>query len=158
MAKARKKVKTKTNAKKKSATKTPGIKAKIKKKSPKLGFLHGLRTAVYFVDDVDKAKSWYSEVMGVTPYFDEPFYVGFNVGGYELGLHPRSEKYPGVIGGMAAYWGVTDAAEAFARLLRHGATEYAPIEDVGGGIKIGAVKDPFGNLFGIIENPTFNLP
>ncbi len=153
MAKARKK--SKRAAKKKSTTKTQ---KKGSKSTPKVGFLHGLRTAVYFVDDVGKAKTWYSEVLGIAPYFDEPFYVGFNVGGYELGLHPRSEKYPGVIGGMAAYWGVTDAAEAYARLLRHGATEYGPIEDVGGGIKIGAVKDPFGNHFGIIENPTFKLP
>src|SRR3981081_3371696 len=48
----------------------------------------GLRTAIYHVDDIEKAKAWYSEVLGTKPYFDQPFYVGFNVAGYELGLQP----------------------------------------------------------------------
>ena len=48
----------------------------------------GLRTAIYHVSDIDKGKHWYSEVLGVQPYFDQPFYVGFNVSGYELGLQP----------------------------------------------------------------------
>jgi catechol 2,3-dioxygenase-like lactoylglutathione lyase family enzyme len=130
-------------------------KAPPKKKVLKPGFFHGLRTAVYFVDDLDKAKAWYADVLGHKPYFDSPYYVGFSVGGFELGLHPRDEKYPGLIGSTAAYWGVSDAMEAHARLLQLGATEYSRIEDVGEGIKIGAVKDPFGNLLGIIENPSF---
>lgn len=49
----------------------------------------GLRTAIYHVDDLQAAKEWYTKVLGVEPYFDEPFYVGFNVGGYELGLNTR---------------------------------------------------------------------
>lgn len=48
----------------------------------------GLRTTIYPVTDLAKAKAWYSAVLGVKPYFDEPFYVGFNVGGFELGLDP----------------------------------------------------------------------
>ena len=48
----------------------------------------GLRTALYRVTDLDKAKEWYRAVLGIDPYFDEPFYVGFNVGGFELGLDP----------------------------------------------------------------------
>jgi hypothetical protein len=39
-----------------------------------------------------------------------------------------------------------------------GAREHRPLQDVGGGIKVAAVLDPFGNAFGIIENPHFQLP
>jgi predicted enzyme related to lactoylglutathione lyase len=119
---------------------------------------HGLRTAVYVVRDVKKAKAWYVKVLGMKPYFDMPqFYVGFNVGGFELGLHPDHHKRSGSVGGIDAYWGVDDAEKAYKRLLKLGAKQYAPVEDVGGGIKLGTVKDPFGNLFGVIENPHFKI-
>lgn len=49
---------------------------------------YGLRTAIYHVRDLDRAKEWYGTVLGIRPYFDEPFYVGFDVGGFELGLQP----------------------------------------------------------------------
>jgi predicted enzyme related to lactoylglutathione lyase len=113
----------------------------------------GLRTAVYYVDDIDKAKGWYSSALGVGPYFDEPFYVGFNVAGFELGLHPDEGRTKGE--GHVAYWGVDDAEAALKRLLELGASAHADVQDVGGGIKVAAVKDPFGNILGIIENPHF---
>ncbi len=87
------------------------------------------------------------------PYFDEPFYVGYNVGGFELGLVP--DETPGADGAVA-YWGVTDCAAALQRLIQIGAPVKEPVQDVGGGIKVAAVLDPFGNTFGIIENPHFN--
>jgi len=142
-------------AKGKKKTKKPAKKSPLKKSASMQGFFHGLRTAVYFVEDLEKAKAWYSDVLGFRPYFDSPYYVGFNVGGFELGLHPRDEKYPGVAGSTAAYWGVSNAGEAHARLLQLGATPYGTIEDVGDGINIGTVRDPFGNVLGIIENPHF---
>ena len=119
--------------------------------------LLGLRTAIYHVDDIETAKNWYSSILGVDPYFDEPFYVGFNVGGYELGLQPdetdRSRKAEGVV----AYWGVESAEASLRRLLELGATKHEDIQDVGGEIKVATVKDPFGNVFGIIEHPHFKL-
>jgi predicted enzyme related to lactoylglutathione lyase len=118
----------------------------------------GLRTILYPVSDIQAAKEWYARILGFPPYFDEPFYVGFNVGGYELGLDPDpSEAKPGV-DGARAYWGVKDAASALKRLLELGAREHRPLQDVGGGIKVASVLDPFGNAFGIIENPHFQLP
>jgi predicted enzyme related to lactoylglutathione lyase len=113
----------------------------------------GLRTAVYYVDDIEKAKDWYSLILDQKPYFDEPFYVGFNVGGFELGLHPDEGRAKGE--GHAAYWGVDDAASALKRLLDQGATLHEDVQDVGGGIRVATVKDPFGNILGIIENPHF---
>lgn len=120
------------------------------------GPLLGLRTAKYVAADLQAAKAWYTTVTGTPPYFDEPFYVGFNVGGYELGIVPDERS---VVRGESGipYWGVTNADSSFARLIELGATSYEPIQDVGGGIRIGAVTDPFGNVFGIIENPGFTL-
>ncbi len=117
----------------------------------------GLRTALYSVADLDSAKDWYTKVIGHGPYFDQPFYVGFDVGGYELGLLPDSDRAEKGIGGNLAYWGVEDAEAAYSHLLEHGATEHEPVTDVGDGIKVGTVIDPFGNTFGVIENPHFKL-
>ena len=117
----------------------------------------GLRTAIYHVDDIDKAKAWYAEVLGIQPYFDQPFYVGFNVGGYELGLQPGDGASADKADGAVAYWGVADAAAACERILALGATIHEALQDVGEGIKVATVKDPFGNIFGMIENPNFKL-
>ena len=119
--------------------------------------LLGLRTAVYYVEDVGAARDWYSEALGIQPYFDEPFYVGFNVGGYELGLHPTEGKSITRSDVAIAYWGVENAEKALARFLEVGAKEHESVQDVGGGIKVASVKDPFGNVVGIIENPHFKL-
>ncbi|HWM92787.1 MAG TPA: VOC family protein [Thermoanaerobaculia bacterium] len=117
----------------------------------------GLRTVIYPADDLQVAKEWYIRILGFPPYFDEPFYVGFNVGGYELGLNPDTSAAKPGAGGPMAYWGVEDAARALERLLSLGAREHHPLQDVGGGIRVAAVLDPFGNAFGIIENPHFRL-
>lgn len=115
----------------------------------------GLRSLIYAVTDLNQAKAWYSEVLGYGPYFDEPFYVGFNVGGFELGLLPSGQ--PIQAGTAVCYWGVEHIDKQFARLLKLGATEHNPIQDVGGGIRAGAVLDPFGNVFGLIYNPEFEV-
>ena len=118
----------------------------------------GLRTVVYKVGDLAKAKAWYTKVLGFGPYFDEPFYVGFNVGGYELGLDSDIKKDKPGPGGSVAYWGVKDGAAAMQALSAAGAETHAALVEVGEGIKVGVVRDPFGNLFGVIENPHFKLP
>ena len=115
----------------------------------------GLRTVIYNVSDLDRAKAWYSSVLGIEPYFDQPFYVGFNVGGYELGLDPNMSTSGA--GGVGAYWGVSDCEAAFNRLLELGASAHSPVQDVGEGIRVATVNDPFGNLIGVIENPHFSI-
>jgi predicted enzyme related to lactoylglutathione lyase len=112
----------------------------------------GLRTAIYPVNDLAGAKRWYEQVVGAKPYFDQPFYVGFSVGGFELGLLPSG--VPGTHGPQPL-WGVASAAAELERLVALGATVIDPVADVGEGIKVAAVQDPFGNRFGIIENPNF---
>lgn len=52
----------------------------------------GLRTAIYKVSDMAKAKAWYATAIETESYFDEPFYIGFNIAGYELGLQPEENR------------------------------------------------------------------
>jgi len=115
----------------------------------------GLRTVIYPVNDVTKAREWYATLLGQPPYFDQPFYVGFEVGGFELGLDPNGTPGAGA-GGPVAYWGVKGINAAFARLRESGAGEQSPIVDVGDNIKTAVLTDPFGNAIGIIENPHFS--
>jgi predicted enzyme related to lactoylglutathione lyase len=115
--------------------------------------LLGLRTVVYPVKDIEAAKNWYASVLGQEPYFDQPYYVGFNVGGFELGLIP--DGTPGTAGPQAL-WGVENAEQALERLLARGASPLDPLTDVGRGIRVAAVLDPFGNRLDIIENPHFD--
>ena len=118
----------------------------------------GLRTVIYGAPDLAETKAWYSDILGFAPYFDEPFYVGYNVGGYELGLDPSSPVGTGKLSGTQAYWGVENIETAFAGLLEKGAASISGPQDVGDGIKVALLSDPFGNVFGIIENPQFKLP
>ncbi len=115
----------------------------------------GLRTAIYPVSDLAKATAWYRSVLGIAPYFEQPFYVGFNVGGYKLGLDPDTSHIAPGTAGVTAYWGVPDISAAWQRLLAHSAKPWQEIQETGGGIKVAAVLDPFGNVFGLIENPHF---
>ena len=117
----------------------------------------GLRTAIYRVGDLEAAKKWYTDVLGKGPYFDQPFYVGFDVGGYELGLLPDKDRTGQGLGGSIAFWGVEDADAAYAHLLEKGAVKHNSVKDVGDGIKVAVVLDPFGNPFGVIENPHFKI-
>jgi predicted enzyme related to lactoylglutathione lyase len=111
----------------------------------------GLRTIIYPAPELDVLKRWYIELLGTEPYFDQPFYVGFNVAGYELALDPDGS----VQTGPRTYWGVADAELALARLLDAGALVEESLRDVGEGIRVATVRDPAGSILGIIENPHF---
>lgn len=116
--------------------------------------IKGLRTVKYPVADLARAKAWFGEVFGTAPYFDQPFYVGFAIGGFELGLVP--DGTPGVTGSVV-YWGVDDIEAEVARIVALGASVLAAVQDVGEGIKVAELTDPFGNVLGLIENPLFDL-
>lgn len=119
--------------------------------------LLGLRTVIYKVSDLERAKAWYSATFDIAPYFDESFYVGFNIGGFELGLDPSISKQGPGPGGALAYWGVPDLKALLAELTSKGVTVRGKLQDVGDGILVASVEDPFGNLIGLIENPHFTL-
>jgi catechol 2,3-dioxygenase-like lactoylglutathione lyase family enzyme len=115
--------------------------------------LQGLRTVIYPAPDLDAAKAWWTTLLGAAPYFDQPFYVGFNVGGYELGLLPDADPADGAL----VYWGVPDAAAAVAAAIDAGAVEHIPASDVGDGIITASVRTPTGSIVGFIVNPHFSL-
>lgn len=117
----------------------------------------GLRTCIYRIpgQDLVKATEWYANALGIQPYFNEPFYVGFEVGGYELGLHPYTDTVPNGEN-VETYWGVEDIQAAYDHWLKLGATAHEAPHEVGGEIWAATLKDPWGNIVGIIKNPHFN--
>lgn len=116
----------------------------------------GLRTTIYKVADLEAAKKWYAQAFDTEPYFDEPFYVGFDIGGYELGLLPEKTDSPKT-DNILSYWGVDDIERSYQTLIDIGAREHEMPNNVGGPIVVASVKDPWGNVIGLIYNPTFKI-
>ena len=116
----------------------------------------GLRTTIYKVPDLEQAKEWYSNAFANQPYFDEAFYVGFDIGGYELGLLPGKEEISHA-SNVLSYWGVENIQKSYQHLLSIGATMHEAPNNVGGDIEVASVYDPWGNVVGIIYNPHFKL-
>lgn len=125
--------------------------------------LRGLTTVSFWADDLEAAKEWYTELLGIEPYFvrpappDPPGYVEFRVGDYqhELGLIDRRYAPEGSAngsGGVVVYWHVDDVSAAFERLLSMGAAEYEAITYRGEGFITASVVDPFGNILGVMYN------
>ena len=109
-----------------------------------------LRTVIYYVPDLQKAKEWYINLTGNQPYFDETFYVGFDFNGCELGLHPIDDTV--TIGNQTvSHWAVDEIENCVKKLVQQGATILYDTSDVGGGIKVATVIDPWGNAVGLIE-------
>ncbi|GLV91091.1 glyoxalase [Streptomyces lavendulae subsp. lavendulae] len=123
--------------------------------------LRGFATINFWADDLEAAKAWYTEVLGIAPYFERPGYAEFRIGDYqhEIGIVDRRYAPPGAAkepGGAVAYWAVDDLQEAHRRLLALGAEEYQPVTAHGdGGFVTAAVTDPFGNVLGIMRNPHY---
>lgn len=111
--------------------------------------LNKLRTVVYHAADLEAAKQWYIQLTGMEPYFDEPFYVGFDINGCELGIDP---DLTGITEGnfSTVYWSVDDIQAAVAKAVSLQATVVSPVTNVGGPIEVAVVKDPFGNHLGFI--------
>jgi predicted enzyme related to lactoylglutathione lyase len=113
--------------------------------------LRGLRTVIYPTTDLAGAKAWWSGYLGIDPYFDEPFYVGFEVAGYELGLVPTDETGAS----PTTYWGVDDVPQAVTDAEANGARLLEAPQDVGDGIIVASVENPSGHVIGLIFNPHF---
>jgi predicted enzyme related to lactoylglutathione lyase len=101
---------------------------------------------VFPAKDLDKAKTFYSAFLGVEPYADTPYYVGYKVGELEVGLDPRGEA-------VVSYTGVEDIESALKELQAAGAELHMEPKDVGGGLLIAQVKDADGNTLGLRQQP-----
>jgi predicted enzyme related to lactoylglutathione lyase len=117
----------------------------------------GLRTTIYKVNDINEAKEWYAKAFQTQPYFDQPFYVGFNVAGFELGLMPDDTPASDKTTNVLTYWGVENIGSEVAKFLDLGAREHTAPANVGGDIMVASVLDPWGNAIGLIYNPEFTL-
>ncbi|MDH7447703.1 VOC family protein [Aquimarina sp. 2201CG14-23] len=117
----------------------------------------GLRTTIYKVNDLEKAKGWYAKAFNTEEYFDEPFYVGFNIGGFELGLLPEEGEIKDKVDSVLSYWGVDDIDKTYQKLIELGAIEHEKPTNVGGELMVASVKDPWNNIIGIIYNPAFKI-
>ena len=111
----------------------------------------GLRSIIYPSKDLAADTKFWTKATGVKPYYEQPYYVGFQIGGCELGLDPNAitEGLPYPI----TYWLVEDTAAVSAQVLAAGATVNTKPKDVGGGMMMATFKDASGNIFGIIEHP-----
>ncbi len=109
-----------------------------------------VRTIIYPVKDIARAKALYSKLMGVEPYADGPYYVGFRVGDQELGLDPNGHQAG--MSGPVCYWHVTDIKKSIGQLLDAGAQLQQDVRDVGGGKLIATLKDMDGNILGLIQS------
>ncbi len=106
----------------------------------------GIRTVIYPVKDLAQAKTLFSRLLGVEPYADQAYYVGFRIGDQEIGLDPNGHKQ-----GMTAYFHVSDIKKSLQLLLDAGAEVQQEVKDVGGGKLIASVKDADGNVIGLVQ-------
>ena len=109
---------------------------------------HGIKTVVYPVKDIARAKTLFRTLLGVEPYVDQAYYVGFRVAGQDIGLDPNGHK-----AGMTVYYHVDDIEKSLKSLVADGAQIQQEIKDVGGGRLIGTVKDAEGNIIGLLQDP-----
>ena len=112
---------------------------------------NGMKTIIYPVKDLAKAKALYGELLGMKPTTDQPYYVGFSVNGQEIGLVPGG--HGNGMTGPVGYWHVDDIRKSLKGLLDAGAEAHQEAKDVGGGKLIASVKDADGNVIGLIQSP-----
>ncbi len=107
----------------------------------------GIKTVIYPVKDMARAKTQFRTLLGVEPYADQPYYVGFKVGDQDIGLDPNGHN-----AGMTAYYHVSDIKQSLQSLLDAGSQIVREIKDVGGGRLIASVRDADGNIIGLVQD------
>ena len=121
----------------------------------------GVATVNYFAADHAAAKQWYTDFLGIEPYFDRPGYVEFRLGDYQHELGIIDSKYvPGTQSkngraGVVVYWHVDDVEAVLAKAVSLGATQLEAPQDRGRGFITATAVDPFGNILGIMYNPHY---
>ena len=119
----------------------------------------GVGTIIYPVKDVAQAKTLFRKMLGVEPYVDQPYYVGFRVGDQEIGLVQESlatrqwNTPNGQRAGMTAFYHVENIKQSLQSLMDVGAQIQLDIKDVGGGKLTAIVRDADGNIIGLIQSP-----
>ncbi len=107
----------------------------------------GVKTIIYLVKDMNRAKARFQTLLGVEPYGDSPYYIGFKVGDQDIGLVPNSPE-----GGTAAFYHVSDIKASLQALVDAGSQVLREAKDVGGGRLVASVKDADGNIIGLVQD------
>ena len=107
----------------------------------------GIKTIIYPVKDMTQAKTLFRKLLGVEPYSDQPYYVGFKIGDQDIGLVPNNPE-----AGMTAFYHVDNIKNSLQILVDAGAETIQDIKNVGGGRLIASVKDKDSNIIGLIQN------
>ena len=107
----------------------------------------GVRTVIYPVKDMARAKMQFHTLLGVEPYSDQPYYIGFKVGDQDIGLVPHSPE-----AGMTAFYHVSDIKQSLQSLLEAGSQILREIKDVGGGRLVASVRDANDNIIGLVQD------
>jgi predicted enzyme related to lactoylglutathione lyase len=105
-----------------------------------------IKLIVFPVKDVDKAKTLFNTFLGVEPYVDGTYYVGYKVGDLEVGLDPNGQD-------VVSYIDVDDIHSSLKGLEAIGAELHADAKNVGGGLLVAQVKDADGNILGLRQQP-----
>ena len=112
---------------------------------------HGVKTVIYPVKDLARAKKLFRNLLDVEPYADQPYYVGFRIADQDIGLVPNSSVQGQA--GMTAFYHVDNIKQSLQMLLDAGAKVQQDIKDVGGGALIASAMDPDGNIIGLRQSP-----
>jgi predicted enzyme related to lactoylglutathione lyase len=122
--------------------------------------LRGISTVSFFASDLSAATKWYSDFLGIDPYFFVTGYVEFRLGDHQQELGIVDSRYSQSSttdspAGAIVYWHVDDVEKTYQGLIALGAKPHAPIKDRGNGFRTASVVDPFGNVLGIMHNPHY---
>ncbi|PKV85434.1 VOC family protein [Streptomyces sp. TLI_146] len=109
----------------------------------------GLKTIIYPVKDLARAKAVFAGLLATDPVMDEPYYVQFDAAGQEVGLDPNGHGKG--MTGPVPYWHVDDIKKTVKTLVDAGAQTLQDVQDVGGGRLTASVKDADGNVIGLIQ-------
>src|SRR5512138_1979680 len=107
----------------------------------------GVKTIIYPVKDMARAKARFRALLGVEPYGDQPYYIGFKIGDQDIGLVPNSPE-----GGTTAFYHVSDIKQSLQALVEAGSQIARDIMDVGGGRLVASVRDADGNIIGLVQD------
>src|SRR6185503_7465645 len=91
----------------------------------------GIKTIIVPVRDLATAKTLYGTALGVEPYADEPYYVGFRIGEQEIGLDPNGHNHG--MTGPIGYCHVGDVSTTLRQAVDAGWRIRQAVKDVGAG-------------------------
>ena len=103
---------------------------------------------VYPAKEFASTKQIFSKFLGVEPYVDGPYYVGYKVGDMEIGLDPNAQN-----AGPVTYIDVADIKSVLQEIIALGATLQQDVKDVARGLLVASVNDKDGNILGFRQNP-----